>query len=159
MEQDWARLGRALREARNVAGLTQIEMAERIGVTRTTVQSIEAGAAVKKPTGAMRAYAHFVGWPVGAVETVLAGRDPFTTAGGDTGDFGLPLRITEEISSGALLDTMVLDLSAYGSAARVVLVVRSDPGADAGVVREDVLAWRTAQQRLRECLASGEMPG
>jgi transcriptional regulator with XRE-family HTH domain len=39
----YQRLGRALRDARDAAGLTQREVAERIGLTRSSVANIERG--------------------------------------------------------------------------------------------------------------------
>jgi DNA-binding XRE family transcriptional regulator len=157
MEPDWARLGRAFAAARKSAGLTQAALAERIGVTRTTVQAIERGVGADKPTGTMRSYARFVGWPDGAIEAVLAGGDPLSALAENDAPPGrrqvagdLPLRIVEEIGEGPLLDTTVLDLTPDGSGARMIVVVRGAPDASPDEIRRDLLAWRRAQRHLQD---------
>lgn len=73
----WARLGRALREARERAGLTQGELAEAAGVSKKSVGDAEAG---KVPRSRMpytlAQIAKALDWPSGAVERVLDGGDP-----------------------------------------------------------------------------------
>lgn len=158
MEPDWVRLGRELAGARKRVGLTQKALAEQIHVSRTPIQAIERGEEFDKPTGTMRSFAHIVGWAEGSIERVLAGGDPIllsdenplagrsTPAGADD----LPLRITGELGEGPLLDTTVLDLTPYGSNARMIVVVRGTPDASPDEIRRDLLAWRRAQRDLRD---------
>jgi DNA-binding XRE family transcriptional regulator len=157
MERDWARLGRELAAARKKAGLTQVDVADRIGVSRTPIQAIERGDPFEKVTSTIRLYAQLVDWIPGSVEAVLDGSSPVTTAEaqkhivpeqGPVED--LPLRISEEISEGRLLDTAVMDLTPYGSNARMIVVVRGAPDASPEEMRRDLLAWRRAQRHLQE---------
>lgn len=73
----WARLGGALRESRERQGLTQGELAERAGVSKKSIQDLEAG---KVPRSRMpytlAPLAKELGWPAGAVDSVLAGGEP-----------------------------------------------------------------------------------
>lgn len=75
--QAWARLGRALRDARERQGSTQAEVAARADVSTKSVQEAEAG---KVPRARMpytiAPVAQALGWPGGAVEAVLEGADP-----------------------------------------------------------------------------------
>jgi DNA-binding XRE family transcriptional regulator len=156
MERDWARLGRALAEARSYVGLTQVQVAKAIHVSRTPIQAIERGDEFEKITGTMRSYARLVGWVDGSIESVLAGGEPLPQAEAEqyrAPDLStaedLPARIAEEISEGRLLDTAVVDLAPYGSSARMIVVVRGAPDATPEEIRRDLLAWRRAQRHLQ----------
>ena len=56
-------LGNRLREAREAAGWTQGELAERIGVSRKTVNTVENGVFVPSTVVALK-LAGALGWPV-----------------------------------------------------------------------------------------------
>ena len=60
------RLGNRLREARAALGLTQAELAERVGVTRKTVNTVENGVFVPSTLLALR-LAEALGRPVEAL--------------------------------------------------------------------------------------------
>ncbi|MGW2908801.1 helix-turn-helix domain-containing protein, partial [Streptomyces sp. NPDC001204] len=74
MDEDTKRLGEALQAAREGRRpkLTQPEAAEQLGISRTTVQNIEAGR-FSKVNRTIRDYAALLGWPDGAIERVPAG--------------------------------------------------------------------------------------
>lgn len=152
MSTDWERLGRRLAQAREALDLTQVEVAERIGVSRTPIQSIERGDPRAKPTGTMRGYARVVGWRDGSLEAVLAGEEPTLEADARPVSApavdDLPLRIVEELREGPLLDTTVLDLSDLGSDARMIVIVKGRPDASPEEIRRDLLAWRQTQRHL-----------
>jgi transcriptional regulator with XRE-family HTH domain len=75
--QAWARLGRALKQAREHLGLSQDELAGQADVSTASVQSAEYG---KPPKGRMpytiAKIARTLGWPSGAVDAVLDGEAP-----------------------------------------------------------------------------------
>jgi len=56
-------LGNRLRDAREAAGWTQAELAERIGVSRKTVNTVENGVFVPSTVVALK-LAGALGWPV-----------------------------------------------------------------------------------------------
>lgn len=73
----WARLGKALQQARLSQRLSQDQLAERADVSASSVQNAEAG---KVPKGRMPytvpAIATALGWPTGAIDAVLEGAEP-----------------------------------------------------------------------------------
>jgi DNA-binding XRE family transcriptional regulator len=72
MEQNWVRLGKELAAGRVRMHLTQLQIADLIGASESTVQDIEAGKPYKKPTRSQRAYAQAIGWTHASVDNVLA---------------------------------------------------------------------------------------
>ncbi len=75
--QSWARLGHALRSARDARGLTQAELGELAGVSGRSVQDAEAGTVPKsRMPYTLGRIAAALGWPEGAVDAVLDGAAP-----------------------------------------------------------------------------------
>lgn len=73
----WARLGRALRTAREHRGLTQQEVGELAGVSARSVQDAEGGAVPKaRMPYTIGRIASALGWPEGGVDAVLEGEPP-----------------------------------------------------------------------------------
>jgi transcriptional regulator with XRE-family HTH domain len=71
---DWARLGDALRIARQHRGLSQDELAKEAQVSTGSVQGVEAGKAPKsRMPYTVAPIARALGWPAGTVESVLGG--------------------------------------------------------------------------------------
>lgn len=76
-EDDWARLGAALRTARQHRGLSQKDVARAADVSIVSVLTAEAGRAPKaRMPYTIPSIARALGWPAGAVEAVLDGQDP-----------------------------------------------------------------------------------
>jgi len=158
MARDWARLGAALQAAREARDITQVGMAEHIGVSRSAVQNIDRGR-VKKLTPTIRAYAAAVGWPKDSVGTFLDGGDaPTASVTGDnvtelrpaeppTGD--LPLKIVHSLGEGPLLDATVISLPTTSADVRMTVVVRGDPDATPDQIREALETWRRAERHLQ----------
>ncbi|WP_018384627.1 helix-turn-helix domain-containing protein [Wenjunlia vitaminophila] len=163
MSTDWERLGRELVEARKALGLTQRQVADRIGVSRTPIQSIERGDPRAKPTGTMRSYARLVGWQDGSLEAVLAGREPIREGAPEGRPArqapevdDLPVLVAEELREGALLGATVLDLTELGSDARMIVIMKGRPDASPEEIRRDLLAWRRTQRHLGKLGAQSE---
>ncbi|MFE9363725.1 helix-turn-helix domain-containing protein [Streptomyces sp. NPDC006978] len=75
--QSWARLGRALRTAREHRGLTQQELGELAGTSARSVQEAEGGAVPKsRMPYTIGRIASALGWPEGGVDAVLEGEAP-----------------------------------------------------------------------------------
>jgi transcriptional regulator with XRE-family HTH domain len=160
MEQDWGRLGAALSAARKSLGVTQVAMAEKIGITRGPLQAIERGES-KRLTNTIAAYARAVGWADGSAEAVLAGGDPArepealpaspTENAAPAYAKGMPQRVVMELTDGAVLDTDVIDLTSSGSSTPLVLVAKALPDdASDQDKREILLRWARIQRRVRE---------
>lgn len=158
MDWDWALLGKALQASREREGITQEDMADALGVGRSTIQYIEVGHPYKRPTPTIRAFARKVGWADGSVEAVLEGGHP-TPAGNafesmgepivqPVSDSRLPLVIVDELEEdGPLLDATVIPL---GPDARMVIVVKGNPDASPEEMRRTVDAWRKAKRHLQK---------
>jgi transcriptional regulator with XRE-family HTH domain len=75
--QAWARLGRALRTAREQRRLSQDELADLAGVSTGSVQSLESGTVPKARVPiTLSPVAQALGWPAGAAAAVLEGEAP-----------------------------------------------------------------------------------
>lgn len=71
---DWARLGNALRIARQHRGLSQEDLAREAQVSAGSVQTVEAGKAPRsRMPYTVAPIARVLGWPAGTVESVLGG--------------------------------------------------------------------------------------
>ncbi|MFZ3558128.1 helix-turn-helix domain-containing protein [Streptomyces sp. BH055] len=168
MDKDWAHLGRTFARSRREQGLKQTEAAERIGVSRGPIQTIEAGATeYTRITGTMRTYARLLGWMDGSIERVLEGGDPAYGSAADSGvdirigdaeyevkDTRLPRRIREELGDqGEVLDTAVITLPGGG---RAVVVVKGKEGGTPEEVQEALDAWLASEPHLKELGAAGD---
>lgn len=161
---DWERLGSAFAEARNVAGLTQVEAAEALGVTRTPIQAIERGRQSSgqpfiKVTGTMRAYAQLVGWTTGSPARILDGQgpepatQPVSAAVADSPRPDLPPAIDREFRSGKPLDHAVVHLGEGADDTRLIVVLQGGEGA---TEEELDRAWQKFRQTRRNLQALGE---
>lgn len=157
MERDWARLGTALAAARDQAGLTQADVARRLGVGKSTIQSIERGVTRAKPTPSIRVYAQLVGWTEGSVEQVLAGGEPVTgdsnveqlpTAAVEAGPEDLSLHVIQALRDGPLLDSQVLHVHTPGGEITATIVVRGETDATPEELHAALLAWRDRRRAL-----------
>lgn len=150
MEPDWVWLGTRVRAARaaRTPKLSQDDLADALGLGRSTVQNIERGKAYKNLTPAHRKIAKFFGW--GSVEAVLAGAEPETE--NETGPTSLPLRIAQAIADeGPVLDTAIIPLPGIEEPdGQIVVVVKGRSTASPEEIRKAIESWERAQDRLRE---------
>ncbi|MFF2852596.1 helix-turn-helix domain-containing protein [Streptomyces sp. NPDC058001] len=170
----WARLGRAFAEAREAIGLSQDQVAERIGVTRTTVQTIERGHVGGKPpikvTGTMRSYARLVGWTEDSITRVLGGGEPervptapsaapereVTPA--EPAGSGLPAAVELELRQGETLESAVLHLGPEQSDARVIVVLKGASDITPEEMEEMMKQWRKTRRHLQSLAGDGKTP-
>lgn len=157
MGRDWKRLARAIEGARIAGNLTQVALAQKAGVSESTIQNLEAAKEGKRVPASLHKVERALGWTSGSGERILDGGDPETAEESAPPPPGLPLRIVQELEDGPLLDTTVLDLTPLGSSARMIVVVKGAPGASPEQIRNDLLAWARTQERL-ESLTSRDDP-
>ena len=168
MNQDWVRLGAAIREARRARGMSQLELAEAASVSEGTIQNLEG--LKEAPTRRLPTLPRVeaaLGWIVGAHTHILRGEDPplvpsgpESAAGAEPGTDGpmrdLPLRIRHELSESEVLDSEVLDLTAAGTKMLVLFTRPDDSGASEEELRRDFKKWTEVQRRLRGIVAEQE---
>jgi transcriptional regulator with XRE-family HTH domain len=163
MDDEWVRLGAAVREAREAKGLKQAQLGEAVGVGATTIANIER-ARTRAITPTLRSVARVLDWPPDTIETVLAGGEP--PAPGDGEDVvaqdgqgqvallqaktysapeGMPLRVARALAEGATLDTTIVPL---GPGADMVVVVKGKPTASPEELRAALLAWEQREGHL-----------
>lgn len=169
-ERDWKRLGQAFAEARKAVGLTQVEVADRLSVTRTPIQAIERGLqpnghAFTKVTPTMRAYARLVGWTEDSPARILAGQEPEQAtqpvpAAADGAKSDLPPAIDRELRSGKTLDHTVVHLSGEGDDddVRLVVVLKGAEGITEEEIDRRYEQWRRARRQLQAIPGESDTP-
>ncbi|MFJ9573617.1 helix-turn-helix domain-containing protein [Streptomyces bacillaris] len=169
MDRDWARLGSALRAAREDLGLGQLQVAERIGVKRGALRNVERGE-ISRVTPTVREYARIVGWTEASVDAVLNGGEPTREEAAPPGPDmtvlvdtpeELPLRIKAALASdGPVLDTAVITLTGVDgldSGAQMVIVVKGRTDAlTPEQIREALLQWEKTEAQIRKSGAAGD---
>ncbi|WTW96569.1 helix-turn-helix domain-containing protein [Streptomycetaceae bacterium NBC_01309] len=160
MTRDWVRLGLAVAAARNAHGWTQEELADLANLGRSTVQAIEGGRKYVRIPSSVLVLERVLGWPAGTVEEILAGGDapaiertePAASASPrDQFARGMPLRIAQELATGDVVETAVLDLSDDAAGVRLVVVLKADDARTVNPARMQhaLDKWVQAERKLR----------
>lgn len=169
MTTDWVRLGAAVKRARKAMGITQPQLGAAAGVSRATVQNIEAGQEFARVTPTLRVIERTLNWQEGSIELVLAGGDPVAVGaappvpepvrrGGSSAPGRLPLKVVQELEEGGpVLDAQILDLAPFGSEGKMIVVVTGERDATPDQIRAALLAWERAELRLQSD-NGGDMP-
>jgi transcriptional regulator with XRE-family HTH domain len=111
MEQDWERLGEAIRQRRQAIGMSQIELAEAAGLGRSAVQGVERGRSYARPQLSHRSIAQALGWTAESIVAVLAGEEPTLS---EAGAAPTPAPAAEGANQGSPeVDTLLDDLSEH----------------------------------------------
>ena len=167
-ERDWERLGDAFADARKAAGLTQVEVAERLSVTRTPIQAIERGrqangSAFTKVTSTMRAYARLVGWTESSPARILRGEEPepatrpASTSGAEsTSD--LPPAVDRELRSGKTLDHTVVHLGNEDDDTRIIVVLKGAEDISEEELDELWKKWRRTRRHIQAIPGESDTP-
>lgn len=167
MDEDTKRLGSELQAAREGRRpkVSQMAMAEQLGVGRTTVQSIEAGK-FAKVNSTIREYARLVGWPDGAVDRVFAGgpvvapvAEPADTSEDSPGfgDFGLAPAVEYELRSGKTLESMVISLGPDEDDGHLIVALQGKKGASSEEIARIAARFRKVRPRLQGLTADDEV--
>lgn len=175
MNLDWARLGSAVKAARLAAGLSQVDLADAAGLSRSAVQAIERGKAFDAPQLSHRSVASTLGWQASSVALVLAGGDPVPLAA--SGQFVPPVAtsaaagrseadeflddLTERVKlallGGKVVDSDVVELDDEGGEepSEVVLIWKRGERPDMTPTQRRAAArkWAKLQAAAREILA------
>lgn len=165
-ERDWKRLGREFAEARRAVGLTQVEAAERLSVTRAPIQGIERGIQgngrpFSRVTRTMRAYARLVGWTDGSPARILDGQEPEpatqpVSERAAEPSTGLPPAVDLELRSGRTLDSTVVHLRPEDDDdTRIIVVLK---GADDLTEEELTRLWQQWRRTRRQLQAMPSDP-
>jgi transcriptional regulator with XRE-family HTH domain len=168
-ERDWKRLGQAFAEARKEAGLTQVDVAERLSVTRTPIQAIERGIQPNgrpfaKVSPTMRAYARLVGWTEGSPELILQGQEPEPATQPVSAPVeaksDLPPVIARELRSGKTLDHAVVHLSGEDDDddVRIVVVLKGGENMSEEEIDRRFEQWRRTRRHLQAIPGESDTP-
>jgi transcriptional regulator with XRE-family HTH domain len=160
-------------EARKAAGLSQVELAEAAGLSRSAVQSIERGKTFDAPQLSHRSVAQALGWSAPSIAAILSGGEP-ATAGPILVAARRPASVapepvddllddlTERVRA-ALLGGTVADADAIGLGdepddGEVVLIWKRGerPDATPDQLRADLKKWARLQRVAREILADDD---
>jgi DNA-binding XRE family transcriptional regulator len=158
------KLGEALQAAREGRRprLTQPEAAEKLGVSRTTIQNIEAGR-FNKITPTIRGYARLLGWPDGAVDqgNVDVGadpepQDPAEPPAASLQQSGLPPAVQYELQTNETLDSTVITLGPDEEDGQVIVVLQGRKGATPEEVARIAARYRKVRRTLQGLAADDD---
>jgi DNA-binding XRE family transcriptional regulator len=155
MDRDWKRLGHAIKARREELGIgTQQSLADAAGVTRQSVQSLEAGKARTRMPSTIRHIEKALQWEHGTAARVLAGDTPPASKRDSAPQLaqGMPARVLQELSTGEVVDTEVVEISFPGSPFKLVGILKQDSERNADPVEmERVLReWSRLQRSMRQ---------
>lgn len=155
MTRDWERLGLAVKARREELGMsTQQALADAAGVTRQTIQALEAGKSRTRMPATTKDIERALQWEGGAAARILSGEGSGVQNGATArlAD-GMPARIAQELSAGQVVDTEIVELAIPGTPFKMLGILKYDaPGVEASpeemarVLRE----WSRVQRMLRE---------
>lgn len=169
-ERDWKRLGEAFADARKAAGLTQVEVAERLSVTRTPVQAVERGVQPNgnpftKVTGTMRAYARLVGWTEDSPSRILRGDEPEqatqpVSTGSADASSDLPPAVARELRNGKTLDYTVVHLDSEDDEddVRIVVILKGAENMSDEEIDRRYQQWRRTRRHLQAIPGETDTP-
>ena len=159
MDEDTKRLGSALQAAREGRRpkLTQPQIAEQLGVSRTTVQNIEAGK-FTRINATVRQYARLIGWTDEVLERVAAGgpalapvppaEEPAETAA-PLGALGLSPAVEYELRQGQTLENMVIPLGPDESDGHLIVALQGKKDLSAEEIARIVARFSRMRPRLQ----------
>lgn len=157
-ERDWQHLGREFAAARKAAGLSQVQAADQLRVTRSPIQAIERGRQpngrpFNKVTSTMRAYARLIGWTEDSPEQILDGGQPEPAPEPppvvEPPKSDLPPAIELELRSGKTLDSSVIHLGSEDDDTRVIVVLKGAEDISDEELDRRWQQWRKARRHLQ----------
>jgi transcriptional regulator with XRE-family HTH domain len=165
-DADWDRLAGAVRHRREELGFTQVQLAERAGVTDTTIGNLEGGRRFKRPPASLPAVEQALGWTKGSARAVLTGGEPALDAEPVPAvahatepayalqplSGQLPANILDELAASEVYATDIHDLSQAGGITIITVAVRrpGEPGEQISAEqrRRNFRAWDRVQRKL-----------
>ncbi|GHG15234.1 helix-turn-helix domain-containing protein [Streptomyces filamentosus] len=154
MQENWQSVADALRASRLAMGLSQEELAERAGTSRSTIQNLESGHPRKRISRKMQEIATILGWPDAHIEQLLAGaasgppakEPPSAKPEASAPHADLPFAVAHELGIGDLVDSKVIELG--DSDARIIVVVRAAEGATPEQLSQALEEWKRMQLQM-----------
>jgi len=165
----WEHLGRSFAAAREATGLTQVQAAEALGVSRTPIQAVERGRQSNgqpftKVTGTMRAYARLVGWTEASPSRILNGQEPEPATQpappeGAEAKSGLPTAVDRELRSGKTLDHTVVHLGGEDDDdTRIIVVLKGAEDISEEELDRLWQQWRRTRRHLQAIPGETDTP-
>lgn len=159
MTNDWDRLAGAIRERRQALGMTQQQLADAAGVTRTTIKNLEgARQPTKRLPSSIAAVEQVLGWAPGSARIVLDGGEPIAVTQPAEQQqprdalTSLPASVQDALTGGEIYATEIHDLSQEGGITIITVAVRppGEPGEQIPVEqrRRSFRAWSRVQRQL-----------
>lgn len=156
---NWDRLAGAIRERRQVLGMTQQQLADAVGVDRSTIKNLEgARTPTKRLPSSIAVVEQALGWAPGSARIVLDGGEPIAAARqpehSQTPEplSGLPASVLDELANGDVYATDIHDLSQDGGITLITVAVRrpGEPGEQISPEqrRRNFRAWSRVQRQL-----------
>lgn len=164
MTAHWDRLAGAIRERRAALNLSQQQLADAAGVTRTTIKNLEGARQPTRLPPSMTAVEQALGWTLGSGREVLNGGEPtivIAAAGYPPAQDPyqplaerLPISVLDELSTGEVYAADIHDLTLDGGMRIITVAIRhpsESPGQQVSAEqrRRDQRAWSRAQRRLK----------
>lgn len=158
MNADWERLAEALRRRRDDLGFTQVQLAEMVGVTDTTIRNLEGGRTFTRPPSSLPGVERALGWAPGSARAILDGGEPTLISPKPVPEnpqqplSGLPASILDELAGGEVYATDIHNLT-QGDGITIITVAVRRPGEAGEQVsaeqrRRNFRAWSRVQRQL-----------
>lgn len=159
MTNDWDRLAGAIRERRQALGMTQQQLADAAGVTRTTIKNLEgARQPAKRLPLSVAPVEQALGWAPGSARIVLDGGAPIGTDQPANPPqapeplSGLPTSVLDELADGEVYATDIHNLT-QGDGITIITVAVRRPGESGEQIsaeqrRRHFRAWSRVQRQL-----------
>lgn len=159
MSHDWAQMAAAAKRAREDRGLTQLQLAELLGVSESTIQNVEDPKRVWRRRPPTYGLIEREFWTPGSVTAVLAGGQPtekpraaLESSDAKVARPQLPLRVQHELDR-EVVDTEIIELRRGGLKMVVVLTRDVDDTSDEDQLSEDYAEWSRVQREIRGIVA------
>lgn len=165
MTNDWDRLAGAIRERRLELGLSQQQLADAAGVTRSTIKNLEgARQPTSRPPSSIASVVQALGWEPGSGQVILNGGEP-TLRDHTPPEYPpaqdpyqpltdrLPVSVLDELSTGEVYAADIHDLTVDGGMRIITVAVRHPEESGQKVTpeqrRRNHRAWSQMQRHIK----------
>ncbi len=170
-QQDYVRLGAELKAARKRMRprVSQDDAAQALGVSRSSIQKIENGAADRVTKTSLSAYVRFVGWTADSVDRILRGDPPMEAEpregvapspspaeqaiGEHVNSLGLSPTVEYELRAGKTLESTVINLGPDEDDGHIIVVLQGRKDASPEQIQRVAARYRKARRHLQSIAA------
>lgn len=164
MTADWDRLAGAIRERRTALNMSQQQLADAAGVTRSTIKNLEGARQPTRLPPSITAVEQVLGWTAGSGRAVLNGGEPTIIAAvagyppaqdpNQPLSERLPVQIIDELSAGEVYAAEIHDLTVDGGMRIITVAVRhpnEPPGQQVSPEQRRLnhRAWSRMQRKIK----------